>query len=68
MFLLWKWFHWYLNVPRSFFSTGSGVGGLINPPKTEEELEEEVQEGHDNYVRTHNAYFVGKKGAKKKSA
>lgn len=41
------------------------MGTLINPPKTEEELEEEVQEGHDNYVRTHNAYFVGKKFGEK---
>lgn len=41
--------------------TGSGVASLINPPKTVEELEMEEQEGHENYVRTHNAYFVGKK-------
>lgn len=41
--------------------TGSGVASLINPPKTVEELEMEEQEGHENYVRTHSAYFVGKK-------
>lgn len=37
------------------------MASLLNPPKTVEELEMEEQEGHENYVRSHNAYFVGKK-------
>lgn len=37
------------------------MASLINPSRTVEELEIEEQEGHENYVRTHNAYFVGKK-------
>ncbi|KAM9723738.1 EF-hand domain-containing family member B [Menidia menidia] len=32
---------------------------IINPPKTSEELERETREGHDAYIRSHNAYFVG---------
>lgn len=37
---------------------------LINPAKTAEEVEREAQEGHEAYIRTHNAYFVGKKNEK----
>lgn len=33
---------------------------IINPLKTAEELEMEAQEGHEMYVRSHNAYCVGK--------
>lgn len=33
---------------------------IINPSKTAEELEREAQEGHESYIRSHNAYFVGK--------
>ncbi|XP_026173079.1 EF-hand domain-containing family member B isoform X2 [Mastacembelus armatus] len=32
---------------------------IINPSKTPEEVEKEAQEGHEDYVRSHNAYFVG---------
>lgn len=37
---------------------------IINPSKTAEELEREAQEGHASYIRSHNAYFVGKKNGK----
>uniref|UniRef100_A0A672F603 EF-hand domain-containing protein n=1 Tax=Salarias fasciatus TaxID=181472 RepID=A0A672F603_SALFA len=37
------------------------VREIINPPKTAEELQREAQEGHDAYVRSHNAYFVGER-------
>ncbi|MEQ2185548.1 hypothetical protein GOODEAATRI_019355, partial [Goodea atripinnis] len=40
---------------------GHGVREIINPPKATEELEEEAQEGHEAYVRSHNSYFVGEK-------
>ncbi|XP_047217778.1 EF-hand domain-containing family member B [Girardinichthys multiradiatus] len=40
---------------------GPGVREIINPPKATEELEEEAQEGHEAYVRSHNSYFVGEK-------
>ncbi|KAM6910422.1 EF-hand domain-containing family member B [Xenentodon cancila] len=38
---------------------GLDVGKIINPPKTTEEVEREGQEGHEAYVRSHNAYFPG---------
>ncbi|XP_071326210.1 EF-hand domain-containing family member B isoform X2 [Trachinotus anak] len=38
---------------------GLNVREIINPSKTAEEMESEVQEGHKAYVRSHNAYFVG---------
>lgn len=37
---------------------------LINPSKTAEEVEREAQEGHEAYIHTHNAYFVGTKDGK----
>lgn len=37
---------------------------IINPKKTAEELEKEFQEGHEDYVRSHNSYFVGKRNGK----
>ncbi|MED6248830.1 hypothetical protein ATANTOWER_005760 [Ataeniobius toweri] len=40
---------------------GHGVREIINPPKATEELEEEAQDGHEAYVRSHNSYFVGEK-------
>ncbi|XP_035019939.2 EF-hand domain-containing family member B [Hippoglossus stenolepis] len=32
---------------------------IINPKKTAEQLKKDAQAGHENYVRTHNAYFPG---------
>lgn len=43
------------------FCPGVDLREIINPPKTAEELEREAQEGHNAYIRSHNAYFVGKK-------
>uniref|UniRef100_UPI0037E82E0B EF-hand domain-containing family member B n=1 Tax=Semicossyphus pulcher TaxID=241346 RepID=UPI0037E82E0B len=40
---------------------GSGVGEIIHPSKTTEEAEQEAQEGHESYIRSHNAYFVDEK-------
>ncbi|KAG5271654.1 hypothetical protein AALO_G00182490 [Alosa alosa] len=34
---------------------------IINPPKTSEQVERDFQEGHQYYVRSHNAYFVGER-------
>uniref|UniRef100_A0A3Q3JB97 EF-hand domain-containing protein n=1 Tax=Monopterus albus TaxID=43700 RepID=A0A3Q3JB97_MONAL len=38
---------------------GLDVHALINPSKTAEEVEKEAQAGHEGYVRSHNAFFVG---------
>lgn len=43
---------------------GLDVWEIINPLKTAEEVEREAQEGHEAYVRSHNAYFVGKRNGK----
>ncbi|XP_033957943.1 EF-hand domain-containing family member B isoform X2 [Pseudochaenichthys georgianus] len=40
---------------------GLDVHEIINPSKTAEELEREAQEGHESYIRSHNAYFVGER-------
>ncbi|XP_068426465.1 EF-hand domain-containing family member B [Clinocottus analis] len=40
---------------------GLDIRELINPSKTVEELEREAQEGHEIYLRSHNAYFVGER-------
>uniref|UniRef100_A0A671WIF7 EF-hand domain family, member B n=1 Tax=Sparus aurata TaxID=8175 RepID=A0A671WIF7_SPAAU len=40
---------------------GVDLREIINPPKTAEELEREAQEGHNAYIRSHNAYFVGER-------
>ncbi|XP_010772350.1 EF-hand domain-containing family member B [Notothenia coriiceps] len=40
---------------------GLDVYEIINPSKTAEELEREAQEGHESYIRSHNAYFVGER-------
>ncbi|KAM4600416.1 EF-hand domain-containing family member B [Polymixia lowei] len=37
------------------------VGEIINPPKTAALLELEAQEGHQGYIRSHNAYFLGER-------
>lgn len=33
---------------------------IINPAKTAQEVEREAEVAHDAYIRSHNAYFVGK--------
>ncbi|XP_035527590.1 EF-hand domain-containing family member B [Morone saxatilis] len=38
---------------------GLDVREIINPSKKSEEVETEAQEGHEAYIRSHNAYFVG---------
>ncbi|XP_076006509.1 EF-hand domain-containing family member B [Genypterus blacodes] len=38
-----------------------GARELINPPRTAEELEEEAQQRHQDYVRSHSSYFVGER-------
>ncbi|XP_006635882.2 EF-hand domain-containing family member B [Lepisosteus oculatus] len=35
------------------------AGEIIHPPKSHEQVEKELQEGHHLYIRSHNAYFVG---------
>uniref|UniRef100_A0A8C7NYC9 EF-hand domain-containing protein n=1 Tax=Oncorhynchus mykiss TaxID=8022 RepID=A0A8C7NYC9_ONCMY len=35
------------------------AGVIINPPKSAEQVATEAQEGHQSYIRSHNAYFVG---------
>ncbi|XP_049902222.1 EF-hand domain-containing family member B isoform X1 [Epinephelus moara] len=40
---------------------GLDVREIINPSKTAEEMEKEAQEGHEAYIRSHNAYFVGER-------
>uniref|UniRef100_A0A674DIJ1 EF-hand domain family, member B n=1 Tax=Salmo trutta TaxID=8032 RepID=A0A674DIJ1_SALTR len=37
----------------------AAAGAIINPPKSAEQVETEAQEGHQSYIRSHNAYFVG---------
>ena len=46
------------------FCPGLDVREIINPSKTAEELEREAEVGHEAYIRSHNAYFVGKKNEK----
>ncbi|XP_053323213.1 EF-hand domain-containing family member B [Spea bombifrons] len=41
------------------YKRGMTVGGLINPRKTFDELDEESKKGHELYVVTHNDYNVG---------
>ena len=38
---------------------GAAAGVIINPPKSAEQVATEAQEGHQSYIRSHNAYFVG---------
>ncbi|XP_071239777.1 EF-hand domain-containing family member B isoform X2 [Salvelinus alpinus] len=37
----------------------AAAGAIINPPKSAEQVATEAQEGHQSYIRSHNAYFVG---------
>lgn len=46
------------------FCPGLNVRDIINPSKTAEEVEREAQEGHKAYIRSHNAYYVGKRNGK----
>ncbi|KAK2845032.1 hypothetical protein Q5P01_011691 [Channa striata] len=54
---------WYNDKTLFGIKTEKGfdVGEIINPPKKAEEVEKEAQEGHEAYVRSHNAYFVGER-------
>ncbi|XP_045899984.1 EF-hand domain-containing family member B isoform X2 [Micropterus dolomieu] len=40
---------------------GLDVREIINPSKTVEEVEREAQEGHEAYIHSHKAYFVGER-------
>ncbi|XP_029307763.1 LOW QUALITY PROTEIN: EF-hand domain-containing family member B [Cottoperca gobio] len=40
---------------------GLDVREIINPSKTAADVEREAQEGHESYIRSHNAYFVGER-------
>uniref|UniRef100_A0A8C9YGP1 EF-hand domain family, member B n=1 Tax=Sander lucioperca TaxID=283035 RepID=A0A8C9YGP1_SANLU len=40
---------------------GLAVREIINPSKTAEEVDREAQEGHETYIRSHNAYFIGER-------
>ncbi|XP_034729091.1 EF-hand domain-containing family member B isoform X1 [Etheostoma cragini] len=40
---------------------GLAVREIINPSKTAEEVDREAQEGHETYIRSHNAYFTGER-------
>ncbi|GAA6215415.1 EF-hand domain-containing family member B isoform X1 [Lates japonicus] len=54
---------WYNDETMFGVKTAKGldVWEIINPLKTAEEVEREAQEGHEAYVRSHNAYFVGER-------
>ncbi|XP_030640934.1 EF-hand domain-containing family member B [Chanos chanos] len=34
---------------------------IVNPPKTAEQVEKEALEAHQQYIRSHNAYFAGER-------
>ncbi|XP_067094035.1 EF-hand domain-containing family member B [Osmerus mordax] len=40
---------------------GMAADELINPPKPSHQVEREAQQGHNSYIRSHNAYFVGER-------
>jgi len=54
-------------VPEKYADTAFGrrtehcenAGATVNPPKKAELVEQEDREGHENYKKTHNDYFVG---------
>ncbi|KAM9436225.1 EF-hand domain-containing family member B [Clarias gariepinus] len=37
------------------------AGDIINPPKTAEQVEQEAQRRHEQYIRSHSSYFVGER-------
>lgn len=42
------------------FWAADNAGELINPPKTAHQVEQETQDKHELYVRSHSSYNVGK--------
>ncbi|XP_060756951.1 EF-hand domain-containing family member B [Neoarius graeffei] len=44
---------------KSLYSVNAGE--TINPPKTAEQVEQEAQDGHEKYIRSHSSYFVGER-------
>uniref|UniRef100_A0A8C3G7P4 EF-hand domain-containing protein n=1 Tax=Cyclopterus lumpus TaxID=8103 RepID=A0A8C3G7P4_CYCLU len=48
-------------VKTKCYVLGLDVRELVNPSKTVDEVEREAQEGHEAYLRSHNAYFVGER-------
>ncbi|XP_063055479.1 EF-hand domain-containing family member B isoform X2 [Engraulis encrasicolus] len=54
-----SWFNVNLTTFGVKTDKGNGAEDLINPRKTSEQVERDYREGHQHYVRTHNAYFVG---------
>lgn len=59
--LYWKDGHSVLNSLCAPLCSGLNAREVVNPPKTAEEVEREAQEGHQAYIRSHNAYSVGKR-------
>ncbi|XP_053468084.1 EF-hand domain-containing family member B [Ictalurus furcatus] len=37
------------------------AGEIINPPKTAVQVEQEAQDRHEQYIHSHNSYFVGER-------
>ncbi|KAL2084433.1 hypothetical protein ACEWY4_019951 [Coilia grayii] len=54
-----NWFNINLTTFGVKSPNGNHAQDLINPPKTSEQVERDFREGHQYYVRSHNAYFVG---------
>ncbi|XP_039973990.1 EF-hand domain-containing family member B [Xiphias gladius] len=54
---------WYNDKTTFGIKTVKGLDmrEIINPSKTAEEVEREAEEGHEAYIRSHNAYFVGER-------
>ncbi|CAL8287926.1 unnamed protein product [Merluccius merluccius] len=53
-----KWYGDATTFGVKLVSTGT-AGQIVNPSKTAEQVETEALEGHEAYIRSHNAYFVG---------
>ncbi|KPP65851.1 hypothetical protein Z043_115699, partial [Scleropages formosus] len=54
-----------LDTERTTFGVKSvqfiNAGEIVNPTKTVEQVEKEAEEGHQLYIKSHNAYFVGER-------
>ncbi|KAK3541187.1 hypothetical protein QTP86_016222 [Hemibagrus guttatus] len=44
---------------KSLYSYNAGE--IINPLKTPQQVEQEAQDGHKQYIRSHSSYFVGER-------
>uniref|UniRef100_A0A3Q3E9P9 EF-hand domain family member B n=1 Tax=Labrus bergylta TaxID=56723 RepID=A0A3Q3E9P9_9LABR len=52
---------WYNNETTFGVKIVKDVREIIHPSTTTEEVEEKAQAGHESYIRSHNAYFVGER-------